>query len=136
VRLVLPAWSAGYTPKEQALPGQRRAWRFVRRRDRYDLRGEQDLREQLESLATNGAASLGWLAVCHQPSAGAVVAPPTPAWCNILEGLEHYTRSRVVSGLAAGSYKVGLCMLVFSDYGTWYDADNIRKGQTTALVFN
>ena len=65
---------------------------------------------------------------------------PLPADASLVQifskDLEHFTRSRVLSGLAAGSYKVGLCMQVFPAYGTWFDADNVRKGQTTALVFN
>jgi len=126
------AEGAGTTPVSDG------AWRFVAPPATVTISaGNKIFVNSSESLATNGAASLGWLAVCHQPSAGAVVAPTDASLVQIFsKDLEHYTRSRVVSGLAAGSYKVGLCMLVFSDYGTWYDADNIRKGQTTALVFN
>jgi hypothetical protein len=87
-------------------------------------------------LANAGAA--GWVSVCYAPSGGGVVTPPDAGLIQSGQSPDvmHVARSAVFSNLPAGTYSLGLCMLVWPAYGTWSSAANINHGQTSVLVFN
>ena len=81
--------------------------------------------------STTGAN--GQLAVCHAPSGGAIVSPGSD-WNAIDVSANNrvlFTKAKIFSGLAAGTYTVGLCMATAST--AW----NLNEwGQTSVLVFN
>ncbi|HEY6098382.1 MAG TPA: hypothetical protein VIW03_03065 [Anaeromyxobacter sp.] len=81
--------------------------------------------------STTGAT--GQLAVCHAPAGGAIVSPGGD-WNMIDVSANNrvlFTKARIFSGLAAGTYTFGLCMLTAST--AW----NLNEwGQSSTLTFN
>jgi len=78
--------------------------------------------------------TLGWVSVCYAPSGGAIVSPgvdnsmvAAPANSRLL-----LTRAKIFSGLATGTYVVGLCL----SPNTAADWNMNAGGQTSVLVFN
>lgn len=127
-----------YVEGQGTTPPSDGAWHFVAPTATVTVAtGNKIFVSSSESLASTSAGTAGWLGVCHQPSGGAIVAASDASLLQAYSSdVEHYSRSRIFSGLAAGTYRVGLCMEVFSTYGTWLDQTNIKKGQTSVLVFN